>query len=158
VGICNYISGSWDAVNGLSIFAAVLPKTSNPRPVGKLLYLKLPLPAWITKEATDSLQRGAQSSTARGTVFHFKSDTRLELCNVTGHLAGSVKNSRPRILPTNSESYDIRWQALSPCQHRHFGPLVGSKASDKPELPVDGKQWANQVMRRISLMTLDNGP
>jgi hypothetical protein len=63
-------------LNGLNISAAVLPKSSNPRPVGKLLYAKLPLPAWITKEDTGSLQRGAQSSTA-GVLSSTSGSTRL---------------------------------------------------------------------------------
>jgi hypothetical protein len=37
-------------------------------------------------------------------------------------------------------------------------PLAGSKASDKPELLVDGNRLASNMMRRISQMILDNSP
>jgi hypothetical protein len=37
-------------------------------------------------------------------------------------------------------------------------PLARSKASDKPELLVDGNRLASNMMRRISQMILDNSP
>ena len=87
VGICSYILGPLDAVNGLTICTMTNQRPQTPSQLEILQYPKLPSHAWITKEAIDSLQRGAQSSVT-GVLSSTSGSTslthKLELCNVTG--------------------------------------------------------------------------